>query len=252
MILLVDIGNTRVKWAALNDGALGEFGDAVRLDREFKEVAKAAWAELEAPERVLVTNVAGPSVKKSANLWMRRRWKTAPEFVEAGAEACGVINAYEKPKKLGPDRWVAMVAARSIVQGPVVVVDCGTAITIDVLSMEGRHLGGLIIPGLGLMARSLIDRAPGIDEPSPDNPGHVALFGRDTDSAVTGGALYGAVALLDRAVSDVMAELGPRVTTIVTGGDAGRIGPLLARSVQYEPHLVLKGLAELARETCVT
>ena len=252
MMLLVDIGNSRVKWSQFDGKQLSGFGDMLRVGREFKDVAKAAWAEMEPPERVLITNVAGASIKRSANLWIRRRWKVAPEFIEASAEAVGVTSAYESPKQLGPDRWVSLLAARDEVKGPVVVVDCGTAITIDALNAQGEHLGGLIVPGLDLMARSLIDRAPGIDEPSPDNPGHVALFARDTDSAVTGGALYAAVAILDRAVNDVVAELGPKVCTLLTGGDAERVGPLLAREPIYEPHLVLKGTALLAAQPCDT
>lgn len=246
MILLLDIGNSAMKWAFLGAGGLEGAGAVLRADKEFKDLAKAHWSDCEPPERVLVSNVAGPALKKSVTLWIKRRWKLSPEFVQAEAEAGGVRNAYLEPKKLGADRWAALIGARQLVSGPVCIIDCGTAITIDALADDGRHLGGLIVPGLALMARSLIERAPDIHEPSEDAPGDVALFARDTDNGVAGGALYAAVALLDRAIADVAAELGAKLTVIVTGGDGERIARLLRYRVRYEPQLVLQGLASIA------
>ena len=246
MILLVDIGNSCMKWAFLQEGRLERPGSVLRADKDFKELAKLSWPGSETPERVLVCNVAGPAIKKAATLWIKRHWKVTPEFIQAEAEFCGVRNAYHEPKKLGADRWAALLGARQLVSGPVCVIDCGTAITIDVLADEGRHLGGLIVPGLALMARSLIDRAPDIHELSPSKSGDVALFARDTDNAITGGALYAAVSLLDRAIADVVAELGPRLAVLVTGGDGERIAQLLRGKSLVEPQLVLKGLACMA------
>jgi type III pantothenate kinase len=247
MMLLLDIGNTCMKWAFLREQRLEQTGMVLRGDKEFKDLAKASWTDGEVPDQVLVCNVAGSAIKKSVTLWIKRHWKQTPVFVQADAESCGVRNAYHEPKKLGADRWAALIGARHLVAGPVCVIDCGTAITIDALAEDGRHLGGLIIPGLGLMARSLIERAPDIHEPSPNTPGEVALFARDTDNAVTGGALYAAVSLLDRAVADVAAELGPRLAVIITGGDGERIAKLLRCQVLVEPQLVLMGLARLAQ-----
>lgn len=247
MILLIDIGNTRLKWAFVNGEELRDPASTHREDKEFKDLAKAHWAELEPPERVLVCNVAGPAWKKSANLWIKRRWKVAPEFVQVEAEACGVHNAYKDPKQLGADRWAALLAAHEIARDGACIIDCGTAITIDALAADGHHLGGLIVPGLSMMARSLIERAPDIHEPVPHNASEVALFACDTDNAVGGGALYAAVSLLDRAVADVQAELGPELTVLITGGDAERVAPLLKSRPVMEPHLVLKGLARMAR-----
>ena len=246
MILLLDIGNTCMKWAFLQEDRLDRAGLMLRADKDFKDLAKASWPDCELPERVLVCNVAGPSMKKSATLWIKRHWKQAPEFIQAEAESCGVRNAYHEPKKLGADRWAALIGARHLVPGPVCVIDCGTAITIDALAGDGHHLGGLIVPGLALMARALIDRAPDIHEPSSNHHGEVALFARDTDNAVTGGALYAAVSLLDRAVADVAAELGSQLAVIITGGDGERIAKLLRCKAMVEPLLVLKGLARMA------
>jgi type III pantothenate kinase len=195
MTLLLDIGNTCMKWAFLGANGLENAGSVLRAEKEFKDLAKASWSDCESPERVLVCNVAGPALKKSATLWIKRHWKVVPEFIQPEVETCGVRNAYHEPRKLGADRWAALIGARHLVKGPACVIDCGTAITIDALAADGRHLGGLIIPGLALMAQALINRAPDIHEPSRLNAGEVALFARDTDNAVTGGALYAAVAL---------------------------------------------------------
>ena len=246
MILLLDIGNSCMKWAFLQDGELVDPGSVLRMERDFKDLAKANWTDCATPERVLVSNVAGPSVKKSVTLWVKRHWKLAPEFIQAEAQACGVHNAYHEPRKLGSDRWAALIGARHLEGGPVCVIDCGTAITIDALAADGHHLGGLIVPGLGLMARALVDRTPDIHEPSAGNPGEVALFARDTDNAVTGGALYAAASLLDRAIADTAAELGPGLNVIITGGDGPRIAQLLRFQTRLEPQLVLKGLACMA------
>lgn len=252
MILLLDIGNTCMKWAFLGANGLQDAGSVARAGKDFKDLAKASWPGCEVPERVLVCNVAGPSLKKSATLWIKRHWKVAPEFLHAEATACGVRNAYHEPGKLGADRWAALVGARRLVKGSACVIDCGTAITIDALAADGRHLGGLIIPGLALMAQSLMDRAPDIHEPRQAGTGEVALFARDTDNAVSGGALYAAVALLDRAIADVAAELGADLTVIMTGGDGERIAQLLRYRVRVEPWLVLQGLACLADPQCAT
>ena len=126
MILLVDMGNTRMKWAQYGEKGLQGQGAVAREDREFKDLAKAHWANLEVPLRVLVSNVAGAAMKKSVNLWIKRRWKVAPEFIVAEAEACGVKNAYRAPAKLGVDRWAALIAAHQQVKAPVCIIDCGT------------------------------------------------------------------------------------------------------------------------------
>lgn len=252
MILLLDIGNTCMKWAFLGADGLEQAGAVVRADKDFKDLAKGSWSGWEPPERVLVCNVAGPTLKKSVTLWTKRHWKVSPEFIQSEAEACGVRNAYHEPRKLGSDRWAALIGARQLVDGPACVIDCGTAITIDALAADGRHLGGLIIPGLALMAHALIERAPDIHVSSPANPSEVALFARDTDNAVSGGALYAAVALLDRAIADVAAELGAGVAVIMTGGDGERIAQLLRYPARIEPELVLRGMARLAETQCAT
>jgi type III pantothenate kinase len=250
MNLLSDIGNTRVKWA-LQDGDSWTSGTPLlRGSRPFKDIARPAWKELETPERVIVSNVAGAEFEKSVRTWVKRRWKILPEFLHSQAEQCGVKNAYANTERLGSDRWATLIAAHAQCRGPAVILSCGTAITIDALSADGRHLGGLIAPGIELMISSLCARTAGVKIEATD-PGEIPLLASSTESAVLGGSLYTAVSLLDRVSADLQKELGKDVCLLLTGGDAERLMPLLECRPTHDPELVLKGLAVFARETAV-
>ncbi|TCK19249.1 type III pantothenate kinase [Thiogranum longum] len=248
MNLLIDIGNTRIKWA-LQDGEEWISGTPlVRGSKPFKDIARPAWKELETPERVIVSNVAGAEFEKSVCTWVKRRWKILPEFLHSRAEQCGVINAYTKPERLGNDRWAALIAAHGLCRGAAVILGCGTAITVDALSADGRHLGGLIAPGVELMISSVCASASDVTVEDGDT-GEIVLLASSTESAVLGGSLYAAVSLLDRISADLRGELGNDVSLLLTGGDAGRLMPLLESRPAHEPELILKGLAIFARET---
>lgn len=245
MNLLVDIGNARIKWALQGAGELQVGKPILREGKAFKDIARPAWKELDPPERVVIANVAGNDYEKSVITWVKRRWKVIPEFLRATDTQLGVTNAYKEPGRLGADRWACLLAAHAEHDVPVIIVDCGTAITIDALTGEGRHLGGLIAPGIDLMTASLSSRAPGIEILHDENR-DIALLGSSTEVAVAGGVLYTAVSLVDRVFVDLGLELGKPARQIITGGDAPRVYPLLSSQPSYEPDLVLKGLAVFA------
>lgn len=247
MNLLLDIGNTRIKWVLQEQGHWQPGEPLLRGSKAFKDIARPTWKELDAPERVLVSNVAGDAFEKSVRTWVKRRWKVTPEFLYSTASACGVSNAYVLPERLGADRWACLLAAHSHYSEAVLIIDCGTAITIDAIAADGKHLGGLIMPGLDLMTTALSGSTAGValTEAGQED---VSLLGRSTETAVTGGVLYTAVALLDRAIADLTPELGRSVTTVVTGGDANRILPLLSTQPIQDPDLVLKGLVLFSKE----
>ncbi len=245
MNLLVDIGNTRIKWA-LQDGDEWISGAPLpRGKKPFKDIARPAWKELETPDRVIVSNVAGEEFEKSVRTWVKRRWKIQPEFLHSEASCCGVTNAYVKPEQLGNDRWAALIAARALERGPAVVISCGTAITIDALAGDGRHLGGLIAPGVTLMASSVCANTAEVTL-DDEVDGEIVLLASSTADAVLGGSLYAAVSLLDRVSADLCGELGRNTRILLTGGDAERLLPLLATRPRHEPELVLRGLAVFA------
>ena len=248
MILLVDAGNSRLKWALLRDGHFESGGSLDRRGTQTAALLRAAWGSLNTPPaRVVVASVAGPAFRKSLTGWVSRQWRVTPEFPVAQAHGFDVCNAYEDAGRLGADRWAALVAARASAAVPACIVDCGTAIVIDALAADGRHLGGLITPGLGLMRDSLIQRAEEIKEERVSaGHGESSLLASDTGNAIIGGCLYAAVAMIDRVVFDLGSELGKGLRTLITGGDAPRIKPLLATRARYDPDLVLRGVAVMA------
>ncbi|VAW75250.1 Pantothenate kinase type III, CoaX-like [hydrothermal vent metagenome] len=250
MILFVDIGNTRIKWALQNGDDWISGTPLMRGNKAFKDIARPAWKDFDPPERVIVSNVAGPELEKPVHTWIKRRWKLAPEFLSSQAEQCGVTNAYSKPERLGSDRWATLIAAHKLCRGPVIILSCGTAITVDALSADGRHLGGLIMPGIELMISSVCAGAAdvNIEDSGSDE---ISLLASSTEAAVLGGSLYTAVSLLDRISADLRGELGAEASVLLTGGDAPRLMPLLESQTRYEPELVLKGLAVFAREKIV-
>jgi type III pantothenate kinase len=253
MNLLLDIGNSRIKWAVQEQEHWSYGEPFVHKGQAFKPIVEGAWKQLEKPERVIIANVAGQAIEKKLTAWIKRTWKLVPDYLRPGPAVCGVTNAYSKPECLGADRWAGLIAARTHYPGTVMMVDCGTAITVDVLSAGGKHLGGLIVPGVDMMAAALTQNTAGIvlgELESRD----VSLLGSSTDSAVSGGVLYAAVAFVDRVFSDLQAEFDERITLLVSGGDAKRIMPLLSHRPRYDEHLVLRGLAVYAEETvgCVT
>lgn len=248
MILLLDAGNSRLKWATLRHGHFERGGSFEHGAGMPGELASAAWGELDAPESVLVANVAGEPLRRALNSWVKRHWKLIPEYLQSTAEAFGIRNAYREPQRLGIDRWLALLAARELYSGPLCVIDCGTALTLDVLAQDDRHLGGLIIPGMRLMQEALTGRAEGIRQQIQEaSHEQVTLLGTDTGSAVAGGTLYAEVAVIDRVLNDLRAEVGQSLRCVLTGGDAPRLQPLLAFRTEHQPDLVLLGLARVAR-----
>ena len=250
MILLIDAGNSRIKWGCLVGGML-QPGEAIAHHGEVTDiqVLSLAWVPLPRPERIIAVNVLGSDFGEALEAWVEETWGLAIEFVTAQANACGVVNAYHEPARLGADRWASLIAAHRLCDGTACVIDCGTALTIDVLAQDGEHLGGLIVPGLSLMRHALIERTAGIRpvaglDPDPDTG--VSLLARDTAGGVMGGTLYALVAAIDRIAEDIRATMATEVECLLTGGDAGMVRTLLTGVYRYEPDLVLKGLAVVA------
>lgn len=247
MILLLDIGNTTLHWAPCRDGALGSGGAFTHRGRDLVQLADQAWGDLPVPDRVVVANVAGSDTGRALAGWLQQRWGREPETVRAGARACGVTNAYAKPEKLGIDRWAALVALHHHYPDAACVVDCGTAITLDVINAAGVHQGGLILPGVETLKQQLLQNTADINSAGSLCPAR--LLADATADAVNGGAVYLAVAAIDRIIADLVTECWVPLTVVLTGGDVPVLLPLLATPAHHDPGLVLKGLAILAGET---
>jgi type III pantothenate kinase len=242
MILLLDIGNSSIKWCWLDGGQLCDAGKVLHADAELTSVLDEAWRDLPQPGAVWVSNVAGSELAGALEQWLQQHWGLLPQYVSSSEARGEVRNAYGEPGRLGVDRWLALLAAYEISKQAVCIIDCGTAITVDVLAGSGQHLGGLIVPGLGMMRDALYAGTEGVQEVVAESPTG-GLLARDTAGAVEGGSLYAVVAFIDRVCADMKKELDEPMTCLLTGGDASEILPLLNAEVEHEPLLVLQGLA---------
>lgn len=249
-VLLIDIGNTRVKWARY-DGSRLSAARAVRYigwsARDFERVVLSARRS----ERVLVSSVAGEAVNVALARAARKLRVPAPLFVATRRRACGVTVGYLEPWRLGVDRFLGMIGARAhFGSGPVCVVGVGTAITIDLLDTDGRHRGGAIIPAPPLMVSSLLDGTRGIRRRAQGGAkgSGSALFAQSTRAGLEQGARYTGAAAVDRAVREARAVLRRTPRVILTGGGARELRSLIHSASLEVPDLVLWGLAVWARE----
>jgi type III pantothenate kinase len=249
MIALVDIGNTRFKWALAADDGTGPVGSAVHVTDLEAAIAALVDALPRNLRRVLAANVAGDAVGARLAGALRARHAIEIEFVMPAAERYGIRCAYDEPARLGVDRWVAMIAAHRATPELVCVIQAGTAVTFDAVDASGRHLGGLIFPGPRLMADAL-DRKTGGIGPTPTTARPATglkLLGTSTQEAVGKGSMLAIAAALDRAVAVVAAAANETPTAILTGGDAAELAPWLESKVRFSADLVLAGLAYIAR-----
>ncbi|MCG6935347.1 MAG: type III pantothenate kinase [Proteobacteria bacterium] len=247
-ILLLDVGNSRLKWAWLageDFEAGGELSHTGRIDPETQLRAEG----MSHPEQIIAACVAGAAMETSVQAWMTRQYHQSVTFLSSPAQGCGVINRYSNPASLGIDRWAAMVAARHSYSGDLLVVDAGSAITLDIIRGDGQHLGGYILPGLGLMRAALqgstdlkIDMD--IESVKPDtSPGN------STVSCIQHGILMAVCSLIEASLSQLEKRRGETVQCIMTGGDHQLIAAGLNIPSYAEPLLVLQGLARIARST---
>jgi len=235
--LIVDIGSTHVAWrSGSGDGRAPHRGHPGSL------VTKQVT---DRPEAIIAGSVAAPLVLQEFLDAIDAHWGLRPEMPVATARAYGVRNGYRRPESLGVDRWAAMVAAFVHHGGPVLVVDCGTALTIDCVDAEGRHHGGWIAPGLGLMREALARGTRLGTLPPPAAPAGENAFGNDTEEAVSRGCLSALAGTLERAQRDAERVCGAQCRLLLTGGDAATVRDRLSADWRVAPGLVLDGLALL-------
>ncbi|MGH8274302.1 MAG: type III pantothenate kinase [Gammaproteobacteria bacterium] len=239
--LIVDLGSARVAWRGP-----GVSGVAVHTGVPGACLAEA-FGSGSGPDEVIVGSVAPAVVTQNLREWCRENWGVVPRELVATAAAGGVRNAYAEPARLGIDRWAALVAAWKACGGSALIADCGTAVTVDYLAEDGRHVGGLIAPGLRLMREALAHgtRLAPTSGLAPTPP----LFGTDTELGVTGGTLAAVTGLLAYAAEKTAARYGPPRALMLTGGDAPLLSERLRGGWQVRPELVLDGLEWLVEQT---
>jgi len=233
MKLCLDCGNTRIKWG-LHNGNDWLAQGAVATAKS--EQLGSALAPYPVAEQVIACNVAGAALADAiAAQFPQVVWNLAC------AEQAGVTNHYESPQRLGADRWAALLGARAIHDGPCVVVNAGTATTIDLLDGNGHFLGGLILPGLDLMARALASNTAQL----PHAPGHYAAIPRNSEDAIASGAIHATLGALERMAHHLELASGTPPLCLLAGGAASRLEAHISLPLRPEPLLILNGLARL-------
>jgi type III pantothenate kinase len=248
MTLLLDLGNTRLKVAT------GDAGGGVRLLGEASHrehgmagaLLRALGGADPGTAPAWCSNVAGAAAGEALAVALAQSGGGGISFLRATPAACGVTCAYAEPARLGADRWAALLGARGLSAGPCLVVDAGSALTIDAMTAEGRHLGGWILPGLAMMVGALEARTGDLarfrEASAPALPGG---FPSDTRPAMEDGARLAAVGAVMAARQQLAAHAGTPPRLFLTGGDAPALRPGLEKA-ELVPELVLLGLARAA------
>ena len=245
MILLLDVGNTRIKWAWHQAGWLGAMEVVVHRGQDLSAVLAQSLRAGVKPARVVVANVAGVPAEVAIEQWSGTYWGVRPEFVTSELFAHGVRNGYATPYQLGIDRWLGLVAARISGAGSCCVVSCGTAVTVDALTGDGVHLGGAIAPGFCLM-RDALNTGTAQVRAEPEELKIPALLADNTGDAVSAGIGYSLAGLVERAYRQLAQTQSTPPRCVITGGDAQRLGSYLSIPHTQVADLVLRGLARVA------
>jgi type III pantothenate kinase len=228
VILDIDIGNTRIKWLHRESDSVMACGAV--FHRQLDDLPEAR------PERVRVVSVNEDMAEAVSEL-VRTRWGLSVERALVIDGAGGVVCGYEDPGRLGVDRWLAILAGFARFRGNLLIADAGSALTMDLVTREGVHQGGYIVPGLNVMKKSLFDATWGV---KASGQGDQSLEpGLNTSCAVSHGSLMALVGALETAVT----RFGVH-KLVLTGGDGAALQALTRTPVEtvYEPNLVLEGL----------
>ncbi len=235
MNLLIDMGNTRLKWATTENGQLIA-GQPLLNTCINRQGLIDAWNAIAPPGRIAVSCVGADRLLELVQSVAFELWLDVDVIVARSQnQAFGLINAYRQPEKLGIDRWLSLVAAWRQYRGPLCIADCGTAITIDLIDADGRHQGGLISPGLTLMKKSLLHGTEALPYTEAVYAPGPADF---TEAAIYNGTLAAAVGLIEH----VLTTQAANTRLVLAGGDAGLIAGQLNVAFVVDPDLVLRGL----------
>lgn len=245
--LAIDIGNTRLKWALYaspQPGAAVLRHGAVFLET-IEELAEGAWADLPPPTSVLGCDVAGEAVRRRVEEQLEL-WDVDPSWVVPAAHAAGVTSHYDHPNRLGADRWCAHIGARARVLAtgaprPALVVMVGTAVTVDALDAEGHFLGGLILPGFGMMLRALELGTAGLKVPT----GEIVDFPTNTSDALMSGGANAIAGAIERQHRRLVERTGQPPALLMTGGAAVKLAPITDLHFETVDALIFDGLLNL-------
>jgi type III pantothenate kinase len=249
--LALDVGNTRLKWGVYESAAPGAkllSSGAVFLEN-IDRLADEDWRDLPEPTHMLGCIVAGEAIRRRVEEQMDH-WDIAPHWAVSSAAEAGLTNGYDHPTRLGADRWVAMIGAHARMlhthgsaPKPMVVVMVGTAVTVEAIDASGKFLGGLILPGHGIMLRALESGTAGLRVPT----GEVCAFPTNTSDALTSGGTFAIAGAVERMVQHVRQHCGAEPACYMTGGAGWKMAPSMSVQFELVDSLIFDGLLEIAK-----
>jgi type III pantothenate kinase len=250
MRLLIDAGNSRLKWNLSDDEGVSLLQQTRAIpwrDTELTAEMDAQWQGLRDIHSVWLSNVAGEALQQTLQHWLQQHWQLDLNIAGAEATWLGVTNGYRDYTQLGVDRWLTLLACHALLpQQDACIIDCGSAITVDVLTGEGKHLGGMILPGPDLMLQSLLT---GIHV--PESSGVVGRdqrqdagqwLGQSTAECIEQGIRHSSLGFLEHIIALMQQTLGNNSRIVLTGGDAPQYLSHITQDVAHYPDLVLQGL----------
>ncbi len=243
-LLAIDVGNTRLKWALYEGREMRSHANLLTADATDVETLAREWQALQ-PNEAIASNVAGIAVADSIKKALTKK-NIEPQFISSHPSQCGVKNNYEIPHQLGTDRWAALIGAHQTSPGAAkIVVMAGTALTIDALSADGQFLGGIIVPGLGVMRQALHLRTAQL----PNEIGQFDMFPTNTLNAIASGAIDACVGAISRMRARLSDHSVSQPTVIASGGALSLLAPHAPFPLTIHENLVLEGLLHIAHES---
>lgn len=249
MILTVDIGNSRIKWAAWRAEEIVARGAAPYMPDKCSETFDALFATLERPARIFVACVAGNELQQALDMWCKHYWRRDIEVLQTEKQFGRIINAYQNPMQHGVDRWAALVAGhQKFPDFSLCVMSAGTALTFDFVDRTGQHLGGYILPSYFTMQKALLadtaNLAPAFDVPIDDD-----CVPDNTNDAIN----QGLHKLLRAGIREIFRfaeqKMDSPMNIIISGGSAEMILAYPDMPVmQHEPDLVMQGLYTIMKQ----
>jgi type III pantothenate kinase len=249
-LLALDVGNTRLKWALYDAPRVGgqPLAQGAQFLENIEKLAEGDWSTVASPRWVLGCIVAGDAVKRRVEEQLEQ-WDVTPQWVVSSSAEAGLSNGYDHPARLGSDRWVAMIGARQRLMQlgrprPCIVVMVGTAVTVEAIDTSGRFLGGIILPGHGIMLRALESGTAGLHVPT----GEVRDFPTNTSDALTSGGTFAIAGAVQRMVENLRSHCGEVPVVYMTGGAGWKMAPSMSTPCELVDSLIFDGLLEIANK----
>jgi len=240
MKLFVDVGNSRLKWAQCERNVLSPIRAISYQPFDFIDVLEQTWKDLSTPFNVYISNVGKQYLNDMLIRWCEEKWKITPIFAQTSSKNNGITNGYNEPCSLGVDRWLALLGAKSYLSENLCVVDCGTAVTIDVLQINGLHLGGLILAGLKTSREALMQKAAALKNIQFNQMVDDLNLAKNTQDGIVLGTIYAIAGCIEKVAAAHQAKV------MMTGGDAVFVMPHLKCDYLHTPDLIFQGLARWA------